>query len=169
MHADVNLMWRNYIPGNYLSLSTVGHGMELFEQLVRFETDFWNAIERRLGEGGQIGLGTLQALRVLDRHAGTGRVHELSQELSISIGAASKLVDRLERDGLALRRPHPEDRRSSLVSLTPAGQSARVGAEAIARRFSARVLDDSADSAALADVLQHLQERLDNANRELIS
>jgi DNA-binding MarR family transcriptional regulator len=31
------------------------------------------------------------------------------------------MLDRLERSGLVRRRPHPEDRRSVLVSLTEAG------------------------------------------------
>jgi MarR family multiple antibiotic resistance transcriptional regulator len=143
--------------------------MQLFELLVRFETDFWNAIERQLNRAGLIGLATLQALRVLDRHEGSGRVHELSQELSISIGAASKLVDRLERDGLAVRRPHPEDRRSSLVGLTTAGQSARIRAEEVAGLFTARVLDASVDVGAFADTLHTLQNRLDRAIKELNS
>jgi len=40
------------------------------------------------------------------------------------VGAASKLVDRLERDSLAVRAAHPTDRRSSLVALTRAGDTA---------------------------------------------
>ncbi|MET0189412.1 MAG: MarR family transcriptional regulator [Microbacterium sp.] len=137
--------------------------MDLFNDLVRFETDFWNALERRLLHADQVGLATLQALQVLDRHAGTGRVHELSRELSITIGAASKLVDRLERGGLATRRPHPEDRRSSLITLTSSGQRARVGAEAIAQPFVRSVLGDGEDAEMLSEALRNLQARLDEA------
>ena len=35
----------------------------------------------------------------------------------------SRLVDRLVRDGLATRRPCPEDRRGQLVTITPAGEA----------------------------------------------
>jgi DNA-binding MarR family transcriptional regulator len=143
--------------------------MELFDQIVRFETDFWNAIEQQLSRSGQVGVATLQALRVLDHHDGSGRVQELSRELSITIGAASKLVDRLENAKLATRRPHPEDRRSSLVSLTAAGQKARRGAEAVARPFTARVLGDLEDVSAFANALHRLQRRLEKATRELIA
>jgi DNA-binding MarR family transcriptional regulator len=143
--------------------------MELFDQIVRFETDFWNAIEQQLSRSGQVGVATLQALRVLDHHDGSGRVQELSRELSITIGAASKLVDRLENAGLATRRPHPEDRRSSLVSLTAAGQKARRGAEAVARPFTARVLGELEDVSAFANALHRLQRRLEKATRELIA
>jgi DNA-binding MarR family transcriptional regulator len=105
----------------------------------------------------------------LDHHDGSGRVQELSRELSITIGAASKLVDRLENAKLATRRPHPEDRRSSLVSLTAAGQNARRGAEAVARPFAARVLGGSEDVSAFANALHGLQRRLEKATRELIA
>jgi len=143
--------------------------MDLFDQLVRFETDFWNAIERQLRHDAQVGLGTLQALRVLDRHDGTGRVHELSDELSITIGAASKLVDRLERDGLATRRPHPDDRRSSLVALTDAGRHARHDGEEAAQNVISRVLGESEDVALLADALRRLQDRLDHSTAGMSS
>ena len=55
------------------------------------------------------------------RHSGAARVQELRTELGITVGAASKLVDRLERDGLVVRTAHPHDRRSSLVTLTAPG------------------------------------------------
>ncbi len=40
---------------------------------------------------------------------------------AITIGAASKLVDRLERDGTAHREPNPNDRRSSLIATLEGG------------------------------------------------
>ena len=143
--------------------------MELFDQLVRFETDFWNAIERQLTHNGQVGLATLQALRVLERHDGRGRVHDLSEELSVTIGAASKLVDRLERDGLATRRAHPEDRRSSLISLTAAGQRARRDGEGFAQSFLSRVLGESEDVDLLSEAFRRLQDRLDHTTAEVSS
>jgi DNA-binding MarR family transcriptional regulator len=98
--------------------------MDFFDDLVRYETYLWNELDDRLRAGGAPPLGTLSALRVVRRHAGTCRVQELRSELGITVGAASKLVDRLERDGLAVRTAHPTDRRSSLVTLTPAGDAA---------------------------------------------
>jgi DNA-binding MarR family transcriptional regulator len=69
--------------------------MDFFTTLGRYETRLWNALEVVLREDGQVSLATLQSLRVLADHEGEGRVHELSSELSVTIGAASKLVDRL--------------------------------------------------------------------------
>jgi MarR family multiple antibiotic resistance transcriptional regulator len=135
--------------------------MELFDTLVRFETRLWNRIETELARNGQVGLATLQALGVLDRHRGAGRVHDLSAELSITIGAASKLVDRLERDGLATRRPHPDDRRSSLVSLTDAGTRALRDGQGVASALASRVFSDENDVTQLASTLERLQTTLD--------
>ena len=95
--------------------------MDFFDALVRYETDLWNHLDRRLADAGATSLAVLEALRVVGRHAGRARVAELQDELRITVGAASKLVDRLERDGLAVRAPNPEDRRSSVLSLTAAG------------------------------------------------
>lgn len=143
--------------------------MDLFDQLVRFETGFWNAVERHLIHNGQAGLATLQALRVLDRHDGNGRVHELSEELSITIGAASKLVDRLERDGLATRRAHPDDRRSSLIALTAAGRQARKDGEGFARQLIARVFGESEEVSQLTHALRGLQDRLNHTTTGVTS
>ncbi|PYP76209.1 MAG: hypothetical protein DMD25_11115 [Gemmatimonadetes bacterium] len=55
----------------------------------------------------------------------------------------TQLVDRLEKDGLVRRRPDPEDRRSVLAELTPAGQQAHakgVRALAEAQRAIVRAL-----------------------------
>jgi DNA-binding MarR family transcriptional regulator len=50
------------------------------------------------------------------------RVQDIAEELSITIGGTSKLVDRIEAAGHCRRRPNPADRRSSLIELTPAGR-----------------------------------------------
>lgn len=133
--------------------------MDFFDALVRSETDLWNLAERELSRSEGFGLGTLQALRVIAHHSPASRVNELSRDLGITIGAASKFVDRLERDGLAVRAPHPDDRRSSLISLTEAGERARRAGERSLSSTLDRLLDDVDVSAATA-VLTVLQMRL---------
>lgn len=44
---------------------------------------------------------------------------DLGDRLSLTSGAITMLVDRLEQAGLARRRPHPNDRRYVLVELSP--------------------------------------------------
>lgn len=134
--------------------------MDFFTLLVRFETTLWDRVDRALRADGHASTATLLALRVLNRHGDSGRVHELSDELAITIGAASKLVDRLERDGFAQRRPHPRDRRSSLISLTAQGEQALADGLAAADRILAGLLPDDAEVAAAAEALGRLETRL---------
>lgn len=47
---------------------------------------------------------------------------ELSTALIVSSGGMTKRLNALERRGLVRRRPDPHDRRSTAVSLTPAGK-----------------------------------------------
>jgi DNA-binding MarR family transcriptional regulator len=49
------------------------------------------------------------------------RVGDIARELVITVGAASKSVDRLESSGWVVRLPNPRYRRSSLLELTDAG------------------------------------------------
>lgn len=46
---------------------------------------------------------------------------EIADRLQITTASVTELVDRLERDGLVTRIPHPTDRRKLLVTLTEAG------------------------------------------------
>ncbi len=47
---------------------------------------------------------------------------EISRELSIDNSATTGLVDRLEKAGLAKRKPHPGDRRIFLIEITDKGK-----------------------------------------------
>jgi DNA-binding MarR family transcriptional regulator len=44
---------------------------------------------------------------------------EIAQFLLVHPTSITSVVDRLERDGLAVRSPHPTDRRATLASITP--------------------------------------------------
>src|SRR3954447_5170174 len=92
----------------------------LFADLVRLEIELWNAVEARLRAELGEGLATAQTLAVVAAVQDC-RVHDIVRSLSITVGGASKTVDRLERNGLVARRPHPSDRRSSVIALTRAG------------------------------------------------
>src|SRR5262245_47217898 len=50
------------------------------------------------------------------------RVYDIANELGITTGGTSKLVDRIEASGYCRRRPNPDDRRSSLLELTEEGR-----------------------------------------------
>ena len=61
---------------------------------------------------------------------------EIAAALRVSASCVTRLIDRLEKDGLISRRQHPTDRRINTVHVTPAG-SVRV-AEAQRRMAGAR-------------------------------
>jgi MarR family transcriptional regulator, organic hydroperoxide resistance regulator len=99
----------------------------LFDDLIRFEIQLWNAVDARLrGEFG-LPLSHFEPMSVMDRLPGC-RVYDIASELGITTGGTSKLVDRIEASGYCRRLPNPADRRSSLLELTPEGR--RVFAEA---------------------------------------
>lgn len=133
--------------------------MDFFDALVRYETDLWNHIDNRLKAAGAPSLAMLSSLRVIGRYAPCARVQELRQELRITVGAASKLADRLEKEGLAQRQPHPSDRRSSFVSLSPAGERAlALGAQVLQEFMDEHLAGE--DISAVVSVLQRLNDRL---------
>jgi DNA-binding MarR family transcriptional regulator len=78
---------------------------------------FAAAMARRTG----LGLSEMAALEHLQHSHGGLTPTELGRRLSLSSGAITALVDRLERTGHVERRPNPADRRSSLVLPLPEG------------------------------------------------
>jgi DNA-binding MarR family transcriptional regulator len=129
--------------------------MDFFDALVRYETSLWNHIEHRLAVSGAVTLSTFESLRVIARHEGSARVAELQDGLLITVGAASKLADRLERDDLAVRRAHPDDRRSSVIALTTLGARRHAEALTIVEETLAEHLSgvDTGAAVALFEVL----------------
>jgi MarR family transcriptional regulator, organic hydroperoxide resistance regulator len=95
--------------------------LDLFHQLIRFETELWNAVDARLRTEFGLPLSRLEPMQVIARRP-LCRVHDIAAELSITIGGTSKLVDRIEAAGYCVRRANPEDRRSSIIELTASGR-----------------------------------------------
>jgi MarR family transcriptional regulator, organic hydroperoxide resistance regulator len=93
----------------------------LFSELIRFETDLWNAIDARLRSGHDLQLKWFEPMQLMAKYPAC-RVYDIKDELSITIGGTSKLVDRIEAAGLCRRRANPDDRRSQIIELTPAGR-----------------------------------------------
>jgi DNA-binding MarR family transcriptional regulator len=90
---------------------------------------FW-AVARRLRHTGRETLAPFsitpsqsRALGVLAHH-GPLRLSAVAEHLHIAPRSATEVVDGLEALGYAARRPDPDDRRATLVSLTPEGTAA---------------------------------------------
>lgn len=126
------------------------------EELVRYETLLWNALDRSLTSEGSASLATLLTLRHLEQRDGRGRVQDLATYLGVTVGAASKIVDRLERKGLVERRPHPDDRRSALISVTTDGARTMARSTAAAESTLAKLLPADARTDQLAQLIHSL-------------
>jgi DNA-binding MarR family transcriptional regulator len=150
---------------------------QLFNELIRFETELWNAVDARLRLEHDLRLTWFEPMQVMaDRDA--CRVNDIAESLSITIGGTSKLVDRIEESGYCLRRPNPGDRRSSIIELTPSGRrmldAATETFEAELDQRLAAVLPASAlkGFASALSALRHAgqqqaREEVDEAVREL--
>jgi MarR family transcriptional regulator, multiple antibiotic resistance protein MarR len=94
----------------------------VFTDLVHVETRLYNAVAERVKAEAGIGAGHFQLLRYVRDHP-DARVADLASAFAIGVGTTSKIADRLEKEGWMERRPNPANRRSSLLALTPAGES----------------------------------------------
>ncbi|GLY14299.1 MarR family transcriptional regulator [Kineosporia rhizophila] len=113
---------------------------------------FW-AVSRRLRHRSHesvspLGItpGQARAIGVLQRH-GSLRISSLSEHLRIAPRSGTEVVDALQERGLVERSPDPDDRRATLVSLSPSGEEI---AQAV-RRARAAEADQFFDRLGEAD------------------
>lgn len=93
----------------------------LFTALINTEMGTWNAVESTLSEAGNaLTLGRFLVLRTV-RDTPACRIQEVAASQGITLGAASRLVDRLHRDGLVHRTPCEHDRRAIILTVTEEG------------------------------------------------
>lgn len=134
----------------------------LFTDLVRVETRLYNAATARLRAEQGTGLGQFEFLEIIDRIPAC-RVLDIVNEVAITVGAVSKAVDRLVAAGLCTREPHPQDRRSSVLRLTPEGQTTLAAARPVVENelaaLTATLSDD--DLTRLAEILAALRATLE--------
>ena len=117
-------------------------------------------VEARLSAIG-LSLPKLAALNRLVVAGDSLPLGQLAERLACVKSNVTQLVDRLEADGLVSRAPDPNDRRSRLAVITPAGrgayeQGSRIQRDAERELFGA--LSES-ESAALAEIIGKLERR----------
>jgi DNA-binding MarR family transcriptional regulator len=130
---------------------------DLFTELVRLEIELWNDLDTTLQREAGITLAQYQALTAIVTTNRGARVQEISVEMSITVGATSKVVDRLERDGLAVRAANPDDRRSSIVTLTEHGVSSHSSADHAAETHLRQVFGHTLSDDRAASLLEELR------------
>ena len=121
---------------------------QVFDDLVRFETVLWADIDARLRQECKVGLGGLNVLLVIERTPRC-RVQDIASALAITVGGVSQAVDRVEAAGWCARRANPEDRRSSILALTSAGQTVLAAAGAVFDEELERLLSAPLSATAL--------------------
>ncbi|TQV80531.1 MarR family winged helix-turn-helix transcriptional regulator [Denitrobaculum tricleocarpae] len=102
-----------------------------------------------------------QILQALSKGQARSMV-DLAERLCVTKRNITTLVDGLEKDGLAARRPHPTDRRSTLVVLTQTGEAVFVEAARVQTESLTELLGnlEPAEREAMAQALTHLTDAL---------
>jgi DNA-binding MarR family transcriptional regulator len=104
----------------------------LVGQTARFTASFVRWMEGRACDG--MNYARLRLLQVL-HCGGPAIMRDLGTQLDTTPRNMTAIVDALEEARLVLRRPHPTDRRATLIELSPAG--AREAAQEIGPRLDA--------------------------------
>ena len=79
------------------------------------------------------------SIRTYGSHSAIG-VSKLAHHVQQPLPAVSRGLRLLEQDGMVIRQTDPQDRRKTLVRITPAGQEALRGCEAALNDYFARVM-----------------------------
>lgn len=96
--------------------------LKLWLRLLACTTQVETEIRKRLRSRFGVSLARFDYLAQLYRHRDGLKMKALSRCLMVTGGNVTGLTDELERDELVLRQRDPDDRRSSLVRLTPKGR-----------------------------------------------
>jgi DNA-binding MarR family transcriptional regulator len=124
------------------------------------------ALERALNEEHQLGMSEFEVLERLAEwetaetcEGAAKRVQELATSLHLSQSALSRVIARLERDGLVMRGMCPNDRRGIYVCLTEEGRSRHARAlptqrSVLAAEFAAAAAAESAEQKSSASPMR---------------
>lgn len=93
------------------------------QELAPLMAEFGKAYTRKIfTEMGRTGTTPARArlLATLQCH-GSCKMSDISGYMSVTPRSITKLVDSLEVEGLVVREPHPQDRRATIIRITPQG------------------------------------------------
>jgi DNA-binding MarR family transcriptional regulator len=90
--------------------------------LLRTATALEAEIERPPRKGAGLSISAFQVLAIIDGADAPPTGQAIAEQLLVTSGSMTSLLDTLERRGLVERRRHPTDRRKLLLHLTVEGQ-----------------------------------------------
>jgi len=124
--------------------------------LLRTHARLVKALDAELEAEHGLGVTSYEVLLYLaDAAGGRMRMHDLASSVLLSRSGLTRLVDRLERDGLLERKSCEDDARGAFAVLTPAGRqkldaARRTHLDGVRRHFLEHLADDELD--ALGDI-----------------
>ncbi|GAB1595848.1 MarR family winged helix-turn-helix transcriptional regulator [Lysobacter claricitrinus] len=121
----------------------------------------WARMERELAAAGH-DLTFSQYITLKTLGNGRAGVSELARAAQLHPGAMTRLLDKLEAQGLVARVVDPQDRRALHVDLTDAGRTLWTAVSDCGRRVHASAMHglDDADQARLMDLLIRVRDNL---------
>ena len=131
----------------------------IFHLLQKAHSALFRATDRRLREAYGITASQQAVLFILGLRNGQP-ISAIADALSMGKSSLTGLIDRMEEKSLVRRAPHPEDSRSQLVFIAPAGRDIAATTVADTRRINDALLSPfSADEqATIARFLNHVAE-----------
>lgn len=123
----------------------MGHDAEQIEQqwreLVVRHARVTDVLERALQRAHNLSVTEMETLQRLAEHSDSGcRLQQLVEDVHMSQSALSRLVSRLESQGLVLRKACADDRRGIFAALTAEGHRRLAEAQPTQRRVLAEEL-----------------------------
>jgi len=93
-----------------------------FNNFINTQITLWDICNSWAKQCIGLSLARIEVLKAIESTSNC-RVNDISQYVQITVGAASKIVDKLQLSGHIQRRPNPVDSRSSIISLTQDGKA----------------------------------------------
>ena len=140
----------------------------LWLQLLSLHGELFASLNSMLSSEFGLSLAKFDVLAQLDRYRDGMALGQLSQNLKVSGGNVSGLVQRLLADDLISKEMSSEDRRSFIVRLTPKGEALfRKAADVHKRHLSERLESISAPELETAlSVLRSLSSKLGSESKK---
>jgi DNA-binding MarR family transcriptional regulator len=112
------------MPPHMGPVATTDQPVEMWRDLMDRYARTVSALERRLEDEHGLGVSEYEVLeRLAAPDKDQRRMQELAEAVHLSQSALSRVVGRLEADGLVIRGMCPEDRRGIYTCLTDAGRA----------------------------------------------
>ncbi|KRB85372.1 MarR family transcriptional regulator [Sphingomonas sp. Root710] len=120
-------------------------------------------VDRRMAAEGA-SLARTKLLLYLQKH-GPCRAADIAELLGATPRTITEAIDGLEREGLAVRTPHPTDRRAKLVSITANGERIIEATEPLRAQLADMIFErlDQGERDQLTAILAKLSEALNDA------